>query len=85
MGALVQAVDETGPSAGLLQKNDIIVAVGNTQISSSSQFIHLVESAQAGQSLRLTVYRQNQYYEVTVTVTEAYRPALPSNSPQNYY
>ncbi len=85
MGALVQAVDETGPSAGLLQKNDIIVAVGNTQIGSSSQLIHIVESAEVGQSLTLTVYRGNQYYEVVVPIGEGQRSALPNISQQYFY
>lgn len=85
MGALVQNVDPYGPSAGLLQTNDIIVAIENTQISSSSQLIHAIESSAAGQSLTLTVYRQNQYYQITVTIQETQRSALPDYSQDTYY
>ena len=84
-GALVQAVDPNGPAAGVLQVNDIIVGVGSTQISGSSQFIHIIESAEAGQTLTVTVYRNRQYIEVTLTVTETQRSALPDYSRDTYY
>lgn len=85
IGALVQGVDPNGPAATLLQTNDIIVAIGNTQISSASQFIHMVEAAGVGKTLTLTIYRDRQYYEVTLTVSEAKRPALPTYSQNTYY
>ncbi len=85
MGAVVRAVDEKGPCAQLLQENDIIVAVGNTQISSSSQLIRIIESAAEGQTLTLTVYRNNSYQEITITITEAQRSALPTNTQNSFY
>ena len=85
LGAVVQAVDETGPAAGILERNDIIVAVGNTQISSCSQLIHIIESAVPGTIMNLTIFRGNRYYQVTVTIREAQRPALPNYSQQQYY
>ena len=84
-GAVVQDVDLNGPAAGILQKNDIIVAVGQTQITGSAQFIHLVESCQPGQTLTLTIFRQKGYSEVSITITQGQRPALPNNTQQAYY
>ena len=85
MGAVVEAVDSNSPAADILQRNDIIIAVGSTQISSSSQFIQFISSAKAGQALTMTVYRNNQYIEVSVTVTETQRSALPNNTQQSFY
>ena len=85
LGAVVQEVDPGSPAADILQHNDIIVAVENAQISSSSQLIHLIESAEDGQTLNMTVFRGGQYYNVSVTVIEAQRPALPNHSQQNFY
>ena len=85
MGALIQGVDPNSPASGLLQANDIIVAVGSTQVSSSSQFIHLVEAAREGQAFTVTVYRDRQYQDVTITVGQTQRSALPNYSQDMYY
>ena len=85
MGALVQGVDPNSPASDLLQANDIIVAVGSTQVSNSSQFIHLVEAAREGQAFTVTVYRDRQYQDVTVTVGQTQRSALPNYSQDMYY
>ncbi len=85
MGAYVQAIDPQGPAANILREGDIIVAVGNTQISSAAQFNHLIEATEPGQALTLTVFRDRQYTECTLTVTESQRPALPNHSQGAYY
>ena len=85
MGALVRAVDSAGPAASLLQEGDIIVAVQDSQINSGSQFIHLVEASQAGEVLKLTVYRQGQYTDLQLTITETRRSALPNTQQGSYY
>lgn len=85
MGALVRAVDAHSPAAKLLLEGDIIVGVENKEVRSGSQFIHLIEATEFGQELKLTVYRQNQYYEVSITVGETKRPALPDPSNTIFY
>ncbi len=85
MGAYVQAIDPNGPAANILQEGDIIVAVGNTQISSAAQFNHLVEATDPGQALTVTVFRNRQYVDCTITLTETQRPALPNTSQGTYY
>ena len=85
MGAYVQSVAEQSPAAGLLAQNDIIVAVGTTQISSCSQLIHFIETSKPGDQLLLTIFRGNGYCEVTVTVGETQRSALPDSFIQQFY
>ncbi len=76
-GAAVKSVTQDSPAekAGL-QVNDIITKVGDTEISGSKDLVDVVGAASVGDQLVLTVYRQGQTIEVTVTVGEEVQSAL---------
>ncbi len=70
-GAAVVAVSENGPAAKAgVKAKDIITAVNSTKISSSNDLKKIVSAAKKGDKLKLTVYRQGQTLEITVTVDE---------------
>ncbi len=84
-GAYVQGVDPAGPAAQLLTEGDIIVGVDGRSISSSAELLQLVERAQPGQSMLLTVYRQGKNLELTLTVGQTQRSAIPNSQGGNAY
>lgn len=81
-GAAVKSVEEDGPSAGLIQENDIITAVNGQAVSDRHALSDIVTAAQVGSELDLTVYRQGQETHVTVTVGEKEQSALPKEDEQ---
>lgn len=70
-GAAVAAVSENGPAdkAGVKAK-DIITKVNGQEIKGSSDLKKIVSSSKGGDKLKLTIYRQGQTLEITVTVEE---------------
>ena len=76
-GAAVKSVTQDSPAekAGL-QVNDIITKAGDTEISGSKDLVDVVGAASVGDQLVLTVYRQGQTIEVTVTVGEEVQSAF---------
>lgn len=70
-GAVVKTITEDGPAdkAGL-QENDIITAINDEEISSSSDMVAIVRKSAKGEELKLSVYRQGKTTNVTVTVDE---------------
>ena len=75
-GAAVQSVSSGSPAEkGGLQANDIITKVNGTAITGSAALTKLVNAAAAGDTLRLTVYRQGTTVELTVTVSERLQTA----------
>ena len=82
-GASVQQIAEGSPAekAGL-QVNDIITAVNGTQISSSSELVEIVGNCAPGDELMLSVYRQGETLELTLTVGEQSKSALEATSNQ---
>mgnify|MGYP000584469289 CR=1 FL=1 len=82
-GAAVKSVAEDSPAekAGI-QVNDIITAANGTEISSSDQLVDLVSSLYEGAELKLTVYRQGEELELTVTVGEQIQSALANEEQQ---
>ena len=70
-GAALKKVTEDGPAdkAGL-QTGDIITKVNGEAVENSSQLIAKVKRCQAGDELKLSVYRKGDEFEVTVTVEE---------------
>ena len=76
-GAAVKAVTEDGPAykAGL-QVNDIITQANGQTISGSSDLVQAVKAAAVGDELTLTVYRQGETLELTITVAEQIQSAL---------
>ncbi len=82
-GAAVKAISEDSPAekAGL-QINDIITEANGTAIESSDDLVRLVGGLYDGAELKLTVYRQGETLELTVTVGEKIQSALGSEEDQ---
>ena len=82
-GAAVKAISEDSPAekAGL-QINDIITEANGTTIESSDDLVRLVGDLFNGAELKLTVYRQGETLEITVTVGEKIQSALGSEEDQ---
>ena len=82
-GASVQQIAEGSPAekAGL-QVNDIITAVNGTEISSSGELVEIVGNCAPGDELTLSVYRQGETLELTLTVGEQSKSALEATSNQ---
>ena len=82
-GAAVKSVNEGSPAekAGL-QVNDIITAANGTEISSSEQLVDMVSNLYDGAELKLSVYRQGEELELTVTVGEQIQSALANEDQQ---
>lgn len=76
-GAVVSSVagDSPAEKAGL-KENDIITKVNGTSITQSSELTRIVQKSSAGSKLALTIYRQGETIELTVTVAEKERSAL---------
>ena len=68
-GASVQSITRESPAeeAGL-QVNDIITKVNDTEVASSTELVKIVRAANPGDELKLTVYRQGETLELTITV-----------------
>lgn len=77
-GAHIVSVTEDSPAdkAGLKEK-DIIVAADGNLISGSDELADFVHAHAVGDTVTLTVYRQGQTMDITVTVGENVKPALP--------
>ncbi len=89
-GAAVRSVTKDGPAqkAGL-QESDIITHVNGTEITGSSHLVDLVGECAIGDTLTLTVYRQGETLELSLTVGEQVQSAnegVPQQSvhPQRY-
>ena len=80
-GAAVRSVTENGPAAEAgLQENDIITTVNGEAITGSNDLVQIVTAKKAGDTLKLSVYRQGQTLELTVTVAEQKQSALAGSS-----
>ena len=82
-GAHVGEVAEGSPAAdaGLLPR-DIITSVNGTAISGSGQLSDIVHASAVGDVLVLSVYRQGETLEISVTVGENVKDALPQQEQQ---
>ncbi|MFM7465205.1 MAG: trypsin-like peptidase domain-containing protein [Cyanobium sp.] len=70
-GARVVAVQPGGPAAAAgLRPGDVITGVDSTRITGPSDVISAVERAGVGRSLRLTILRGGQSFQVPVTPGE---------------
>ncbi len=80
-GAAVKIINEGGPAekAGL-QENDIITQANGLAINGSSDLVDLVGAMAPGDRLAVTVYRQGETLELTLTVEESRREALPQEA-----
>ena len=80
-GAAVSSVSPDSPAedAGL-QQNDIITAVNGNAIESADDLVALVADANPNDVLELTVYRQGQTLQLTITVGEQIQDAVPQKN-----
>lgn len=70
-GALVDSVEKGSPAAkGTLQSGDVITMVNNAKIYSGDDLAKIIEKTKSGDELLLTVYRQGDTVDCTVTVGE---------------
>lgn len=68
-GAQIGTVQAGGPaSAAGLQAGDVITAVNGQQVTSTDQFIQIVDSYKPGQAVTLTVRRNGSSQQVKVTL-----------------
>ena len=69
-GVEVVEVMDNGPSNGILQADDVITAANGEAVNDSKDLINAVAKAGVGGSLPLTVTRDGQSMDVTVSVGE---------------
>ena len=82
-GAAVKEIVEGSPAeAAGLQINDIIVRVGDTEITGSDDLVDLIGDCAVGDTLVLSVYRQGETLEVTLVVGEQIKSALANEQAQ---
>ena len=81
-GAAIQSVTQDSPAqqAGL-QKGDVITAVNGTAVGSDA-LVDLVGASEVGDKLVMSVYRQGDTMEITVTVGEQIQSALENENNQ---
>ncbi len=91
-GAAVQSTEEGSPAANAgLQAGDIITEMNGTQITGSNQLVELIGNTAVGDILQLSIYRQGQTLELSVTVGEQIQSALEQEEqpqqqlPQNFW
>lgn len=82
-GAAISSVVEDSPAeeAGL-KTNDIITAVNGEEISGQNDLVKYIKAAAVGDKLKLTVYRQGETLELTVTVGEQVQSATGNTDEQ---
>src|SRR5271157_4934559 len=68
-GALISYVDQDGPAcrAGL-KNNDVIVGFNGSKIQNPDQLQDVIHATQAGKTVRLTVVRDGQKKDISVTL-----------------
>lgn len=82
-GAIVEITEGSPAEEAGLQVGDIVTAANGSEITSSDDLVRVVRAAKAGDELKLTVYRQGQSLELTVTVAEKIQSATGQAEVQN--
>lgn len=78
-GVAVEGFLEESPSRGILQKGDIIVAVDGKEVLLANELISAVQSRSVGETVGLTVLRDDEQLETEVTtVPHPDSPELPA-------
>lgn len=81
-GVSIQSVSENSPAAEAgLQTGDIITEVNGSAVS-SSELIDLIGNCTVGDQLVMTIYRQSDTLEITVTIGEQIQSALANEEAQ---
>lgn len=68
--ALIARVEEDGPAWGVLEIGDIVLAADGQPVTSSSQFVEIVQAGTPGTDLSMRVRREDQEESLTVTLGE---------------
>ncbi len=80
-GAAVKSIAEDSPAATAgLKVNDIITHVGGEEITGSSDLVSIVNKSAPGDVLVLTVYRQGNTLELSITVGEQIQSATEQST-----
>lgn len=82
-GAAIYSVVKDSPAAKAgLRANDIITAVNGEEISDRNDLSDKISKCEVGDVLKLTVYRQNESIEISVTVGEQVQSAKQEEDTQ---
>ena len=82
-GAAVKSIDKDGPAAAAgLKVNDIITHVNGKEIRGNSDLISIINDAKVGDICKLTVYRQGDTVELSVTIGEKIQSAQEQETQQ---
>lgn len=72
VGAEVRSIEPTGPSSGVgIQPGDVIIRVGDTEISGASQLVGEVRTYLAGDEVTVEYLRDGKTHTVDVTLGES--------------
>ena len=83
-GAAIVSVSKDSPAeAAGLQENDIITSANGEEITDRTGLSDAVSACEPGDNLVLSVYRQGQILEITVTVGEQTQSALAQDEEQS--
>lgn len=93
MGVQISSIDSRAKAASEgLMVGDVITAVNGTKITTMDEINEIKENMQAGDKLKLTVYRPSQQksLDITITLTDAHDlegtdPATEQQQQQQYY
>jgi len=70
-GVLVQNVQEDGPARGVLQAEDVVVAIGGEPVGYVGELQAKIAEHHPGDRVTVTVYRNGRRMDVTVRLAEA--------------
>ena len=70
-GVLVQTVPEDGPSVGILEPEDVIVALDGETVEYVGELQAKIAERRPGERVSLTIYRDRRRMDVTVRLVEA--------------
>ena len=70
-GVLVQSVDETGPSAGALEAEDVIRALDGQPIGYVSELQAEIAERRPGDQVKLTIFREGREASIDIRLGEA--------------
>ncbi len=84
-GAAIQTVTADGPAdAAGLQVGDIITKFGDTKINGRTELSSAIARCKIGDTVTLTIYRQGQTLEVSVTIGEEIQSTTPEKEENNH-
>jgi S1-C subfamily serine protease len=70
-GVLVQTVEEDGPASGVLQPEDVVVAIEGEPVGYVAELQAKIAEHHPGDRVTVTVYRNRRSVDVTVRLAEA--------------